>query len=79
MIEPRQSLSILEHIRAWKATRRALAKAQAEARAQEPLMIEIPRSVRLHQIADFADSAGCKLCLVANGKRLRLVPRREMA
>lgn len=75
MIAPRQPLGLIDQLRAWRATRRALAKAQASARQQEPLLIEVPRTVRLHKIADFADAAGCKLCLVANGKRFRLVPR----
>jgi hypothetical protein len=79
MIKPQKPLHLIDHLRAWRATRRALAKAQANARKQEPLLIEVPRSVRLHQIADFAADTGCKLCLVANGKRLRLVPREPQA
>jgi hypothetical protein len=79
MIAPRQPIGLIDQLRAWRATRRALAKAQAAARQQEPLLVEVPRSVRLHQIADFAADAGCKLCLVGNGKRLRLVPRGPLA
>ena len=74
-------LALGERWRAALAGRQATRPASQPAAAQRPppaqpqtYLIEVPRDVRLYQIADFAAGISHRLHLAGEGRRLRLVP-----